>query len=112
MAPWPLRHLSLMALVEAASLVALVLIAMPLKYMADLPIAVKIVGPIHGLLFLWTLGFLLFVLLRGQLPILKSLVFFIAMFIPFAGLLTHRMVDQRIAEYAKAPIEADGTGRG
>ena len=47
MAPWSLRHLSIMALVEAGSLIALFLIAMPLKYMADLPIAVKIVGPMQ-----------------------------------------------------------------
>lgn len=99
MAPWSLRHLSIMALVEAGSLIALFLIAMPLKYMADLPIAVKIVGPIHGALFLWTLGFLMFVLARRQLPLLKGLLFFIAMLIPFAGILSHRMIDRRIAEY-------------
>ena len=99
MAPWALRHLSLMALVEAGSLIALFLIAMPLKYYADLPIAVKIVGPIHGGLFLWTLGFLMFVMARRQLSLLKGLLFFFAMLIPFAGIWSHRMIDQRIAEY-------------
>lgn len=100
MAPWSLRHLSLMALIEAGSLIALFLIAMPLKYMADLPIAVKIVGPIHGALFLWTLGVLLFVVATRKLGLLQGLLFFIAMWIPFAGLLSHRMVDKRIASYA------------
>jgi len=108
MAPWSLRHLSIMALVEAGSLIALFLIAIPLKYMADLPIAVKIVGPIHGALFLWTLGMLLFVLARRQLPPLKGLLFFIAMLFPFAGIWSHRMIDRRIAEYKYTPHITNG----
>lgn len=102
MAPWSLKHLSIMALVEASSLVALILIAVPLKHMADLPIAVKIVGPIHGALFIWTLGMLIFVLSRRELAPSKGLLFFFAMLIPFAGLWSHRMIDKRIAEYASA----------
>jgi integral membrane protein len=48
-----LRSLSILALVEGASLVALIGIAMPLKYFADLPEAVRVVGMAHGILFLW-----------------------------------------------------------
>jgi integral membrane protein len=90
-----------MALVEASSLIALFLIAMPLKYMADMPIAVKIVGPIHGALFVWTLGMLIFVLSRRELAPSKGLLFFFAMLIPFAGIWSHRMIDRRIAEYTR-----------
>jgi integral membrane protein len=36
---------------EGLSLLVLLGVAMPLKYAADLPIAVRIVGAIHGLLF-------------------------------------------------------------
>lgn len=39
------------AFAEGVSFLALLLIAMPLKYLADLPIAVTIVGGLHGLLF-------------------------------------------------------------
>ena len=39
------------ALAEGASFLLLLLIAMPLKYMAGLPIAVMIAGSIHGALF-------------------------------------------------------------
>ena len=101
MAPWSLRHLSLMALVEASSLIALVLIAVPLKHLAGLPIAVKVVGPIHGLLFLWTIGVLAVVVSRSHLPALKGLGFFIATLVPFGGLWSHRMIDSQIALYAK-----------
>lgn len=37
---------------EACSLLALLGIAMPLKYLYDYPLAVRIVGMAHGLLFL------------------------------------------------------------
>jgi integral membrane protein len=39
------------AMVEGISYVVLLFIAMPLKYFADKPVAVKIVGYIHGALF-------------------------------------------------------------
>jgi len=39
------------AFAEGVSFLVLLLIAMPLKYMANIPIAVTIVGGLHGLLF-------------------------------------------------------------
>lgn len=36
---------------EALSFLILLFIGMPLKYMADNPILVKVMGPIHGVLF-------------------------------------------------------------
>jgi integral membrane protein len=46
-----LRSFRLIALLEGASYVLLLGIAMPLKYWADLPEAVRIVGSLHGALF-------------------------------------------------------------
>ena len=40
------------ALAEGISLLVLLFIAMPLKYAADMPMAVTIIGGIHGVLFL------------------------------------------------------------
>ena len=39
------------AFAEGVSFLILLLIAMPLKYMADMPMAVTIVGGLHGILF-------------------------------------------------------------
>jgi len=39
------------AIAEGISFLVLLLIAMPLKYMADQPMAVTIVGGLHGVLF-------------------------------------------------------------
>lgn len=40
------------AIAEGVSFLVLLLIAMPLKYMASLPIAVTIAGSLHGILFI------------------------------------------------------------
>lgn len=48
----PLSAFRLVSLIEGISYLVLVLIAMPLKYLADLPLAVRIVGMAHGVLFL------------------------------------------------------------
>jgi integral membrane protein len=48
----PIPFLRTVGLVEAGSFIVLVAIAMPLKYFAGLPVAVKIAGSIHGALFM------------------------------------------------------------
>lgn len=94
--PFSLRTLSLLALVEGASLVALVGVAVPLKYLAGLPEAVRLVGPVHGALFLWATFTLAVVLARGHLPAEKGARVFTASLVPFAGLWSHRMLMRHI----------------
>jgi len=95
--PLSLRYLSILALVEGASLVALVAIAMPLKYLADLPEAVRVVGLAHGALFLLATATLATTLARGHLSPPKGASVFVASLIPFAGLWSHRMLARYIA---------------
>lgn len=45
-------RLRLLALLEGTSLVALVFVAVPIKYLATDPALVKMIGPVHGALFL------------------------------------------------------------
>jgi len=47
-----LRALYVIGLAEGTSFLVLLLIAMPLKYLANAPAAVRIVGALHGGLFL------------------------------------------------------------
>ncbi len=47
-----LGRLRLLALLEGLSLIALVFIAMPIKYVGNDPTLVKVIGPIHGVLFI------------------------------------------------------------
>lgn len=48
----PLSRLRITGLLEGASFLLLIFIAMPLKYFADQPLAVRYVGMAHGILFL------------------------------------------------------------
>lgn len=47
------RTLRLAGIAEGVSLLLLLLVAMPLKYLFALPMAVRIAGSLHGMLFLW-----------------------------------------------------------
>jgi len=48
----PIRRLRLVGFIEGLSYLVLLLIAMPLKYWAGMPSAVRIVGSAHGALFI------------------------------------------------------------
>lgn len=98
-APWLIRHLSIMTLIEGSSLIALVLMAVPLKHLAGLPIAVEVVGPIHGTLFLWMVATLLSTVTTGQISPGKGGLVFLAALIPFGGLWSHRLIDRDIARH-------------
>ncbi len=45
-------RLRIVALLEGISLLILIFIGLPLKYIIDIPQVVKTIGPIHGALFL------------------------------------------------------------
>ena len=47
-----LRWLIWVGLLEGLSTLALFFVAVPMKHWYDMPVAVKIMGPVHGLLFL------------------------------------------------------------
>jgi integral membrane protein len=46
-----MRNFKILSYIEGASLLLLFFVAMPLKYLAGMPEAVRIVGTIHGVLF-------------------------------------------------------------
>lgn len=71
------------ALFEGSSLILLLFVAMPLKYYAGFPEAVKIIGPAHGILFLSFLVLLFSHSAKGDLNLFKTLGGFFASFIPF-----------------------------
>lgn len=47
------NHLRLSALLEGISFLLLLLVAMPLKYAAGMPVFVEYIGLGHGILFIW-----------------------------------------------------------
>ena len=59
MARTPIGRLRFVGILEGLSFLILLGIAMPLKYQWGQPLAVRIVGLIHGILFIWFCGVLL-----------------------------------------------------
>ncbi len=70
------------ALFEGTSLLLLVLIAVPLKYFAEMPIGVKIIGPLHGILFLVFITLLFMHYAKRDISAGKTIIGLIASFIP------------------------------
>lgn len=48
---YPIGRLRIIGFLEGLSLIFLVFIAVPFKYIGNIPVLVRIIGPIHGLLF-------------------------------------------------------------
>ena len=97
MLPAPVPFLRKVALAEAVSYLVLLGIAMPLKYLAGQPLAVKITGMVHGALFVLFCGALLRVLLGSRWPFNRCAVVFVASFIPFLPF----FLDRRMAEWER-----------
>lgn len=80
-----LRKLELASLLEAATLVTLVLIAVPLKHIGGWPLAVRVMGPVHGIAFLFYLWTVVQTVAGGNWrPGEVARLVFVA-FIPFMG---------------------------
>ena len=91
----PVPFLRKVALTEAVSFLVLMGVAMPLKYFMDIPIAVKVVGWIHGVLFIIFCGALLQTMIVAKWPFLRSAMIFIAALLPFGPF----VVDRRMLGY-------------
>ena len=90
------KKFSLVNTLEGYSYIALLFVAMPLKYMLGIAVAVKIVGMIHGLLFIAFLALLLQTSQEVKWPFKESVIFFIASLLPFGTFFTKK----RILAYA------------
>jgi integral membrane protein len=92
-----LKNVRRMGCVEGISTLVLFGIAMPLKYMADLPLAVRIAGSVHGLLFVCLVVMLMLAITR--VPISKSMAIagIVAAIVPFGPFVFDRWLAQKAA---------------
>ncbi len=77
-----------LALLEGLSLIGLINLAMPLKYLAGQPLMVKIWGMAHGLLFMAYLAASLAVALQRRWPLSSWLFMVLTSVLPFGFWLT------------------------
>lgn len=94
-----LGRFRLVALLEGTSYLLLLLVAMPLKYLADIPMAVRIVGSLHGGLTLAFIALLLHVWVEQRWALTKVGLAFIASLIPGGAF----WFDRRIAD--ETPVD-------
>lgn len=87
--------LRLLALTEGVSFLVLLGVAMPLKYLAGMPLPVKIAGWAHGLLFVALCYVLLRVTLEKGWPLARAGMVFLAALLPFGPFL----IDRRLKHY-------------
>lgn len=66
-----LQRLRAVGVIEGTSTLLLFFVAMPLKYLGDIPLAVTIVGSIHGVLFLALVA--MFLLGKRRVPLSSRL---------------------------------------
>jgi len=79
----PLKLFKVTAIAEGISYLALLFIAMPLKYFFYFPLAVKYTGWLHGILFMAYIVLLIACWLVYQWKFTRILLFFFASLMPF-----------------------------
>ncbi|TAE78303.1 MAG: DUF3817 domain-containing protein [Verrucomicrobia bacterium] len=90
----PVGRVRAVGMIEGLSFLLLMGVAMPLKYFADLPLAVTYLGWVHGVLFVAFLLVLFQAWAGGALPFRASALAFVASLLPFGPFL----IDRRLAK--------------
>jgi len=98
-------RLRLASILDGISYLILLGIAMPLKYAFGMPVAVRIVGMAHGILFIALCGCLLAVLLDRRLTLKWCAFVFLCALIPFAPF----WLDGKLRAFRREAI-SDATG--
>jgi integral membrane protein len=78
-----IKFFKIVALLEGISLLLLLFFAMPMKYIFELPIYVKIIGMAHGLLFIAYIALAIMNKIEEQWEIKKFLIICVASVVPF-----------------------------
>jgi integral membrane protein len=89
-----MRVFRMTALAEGISFLTLLFIAMPMKYFMGMPEVVRVVGSIHGVLFVLYVGLLAMLHFRQRWSFIFSLYALLASVIPFGTF----MLDKQLRE--------------
>nr|WP_084693072.1 DUF3817 domain-containing protein [Actinomadura atramentaria] len=105
------RVFRVVSIAEATSFLLLLLVAMPLKYAADFPAAVSVVGMLHGVLFLAYVGSVYFVREELGWSWGRTLAALVASVLPVAPYFVERRWASSPASAQSGAAEAVGAGR-
>ncbi len=90
-----IERLRVASWVEGTTLILLVGIAVPLKHLAGYPVATAIMGPVHGLAFLFYLWTVMTVVSGGGWRGAEIARLVLAALIPFGALAVQRLLRRR-----------------
>jgi integral membrane protein len=93
-----LGRLRLVGFLEGASFLLLVGVAMPLKYFAGMPEAVRVVGMAHGVLFLAYVVTIVHAHVEYDWPVKRSALLFVAALLPFGPFIADRKLLRGLRE--------------
>ena len=105
-------RLRLAVALEGATLIALVFVASPLKRLADMPEATQVMGPVHGLAFLFFLYVLVEALAARMVGGWAGLRLALGAFVPFGGVVNERWLARKARMARKAQAAATRTDEG
>jgi integral membrane protein len=91
-----LTRYRVMAYVVGTALLALVFVAMPLKYLADDQRAISVVGPLHGSLYIAYLVVAFDLAHRNRWSIRQTVLLLLAGTVPFLTFVVERRVTRRV----------------
>ncbi|RXT48398.1 DUF3817 domain-containing protein [Bradyrhizobium betae] len=91
-----LGQLKLASVIEASTLALLLCVAVPLKHLWDWPGAVRAMGPLHGLAFIFYGWVLLQTVGAGVWPRRQIALLAASAFVPFAGFFASRYIRRHI----------------
>lgn len=93
-----IKHFVRLGHIEGISSLLLFFVAMPMKYLMDMPLAVKYVGTIHGGLFVAYILVLAIVGLQKKWRITTMILFFLASIFPGGPFLVDKRLIRKEAE--------------
>ena len=93
-----IKPLRILGNIEGVSYLLLLGVAMPMKYYFEMPMAVKIVGMTHGVLFVAYCVLLALCLKRFNWTLKFGAYLFIATLIPFGTFVTDRKLRDRVTD--------------
>ena len=91
------------AWIVGVGLLVLVLVGLPLKYLAGEPLVVAVVGPVHGFLFMAYLVLTADLAVKARWPVLRVLLVALAGTIPFVSFVAERSVTRPLRDRDAAP---------
>ena len=101
-----LTRFRVMAYIVGVLLLILVFVAVPLRYLADQPFLVSIVGPIHGFLYMVYLVTAFDLAVRARWPFVRTVLVLLAGTVPVMSFVAERKATQwiRSRDTTPAPV--------